>query len=373
MDGLGRARPIGQPIRASGRLAHLGGPDAVIVGDLGATYLRVALATRGRLGPVTRRRTAELGIDPVLGVAPGIIEVMREVLLAAYGPQAADGSPPRPAAIGLGVPSSVDAAGAIYHGLDFGVPAGTVMRDALEAAFDVPAAVDNDANLATLGEYRRGAGRNTRHFILLTLGTNIGMGVILDGEVFRGATCGAGEAGMLLIPVDTIGSPPDPDGRRLVASRWFGSGQSRAPDGYAWIEELVGGGALAHAADAPGGRSARSGPSPGDGRRRSARVFRQAAAGNRAALDLVDRAIEGWAFTIANLVAILDPEAIALSGGLVGDVEPFLDRLRARAAELSRVPPRIIVAELGAKAGLVGAELAARDAARTVVLAADAS
>ena len=351
----------------------VGVAETVIVGDLGATYLRVALATGGGLGPVTRCRTAELGIDPVHGVAPGIIKVMREVLRAAFGPQAADGSAPRPAAIGLGVPAAVDGAGAIHRSLDFGVPAGTAMRDALEAAFRVPVAVDNDANLAVLGEYRRGAGRNTRDFILLTLGTNIGMGVIVDGEVFRGATGGAGEAGMLLVPVDTIGSPAEPGGCRLVDAGRFGRGLSRAPEGYAWIEELVGGGALARAAGAaPGGLPLRAGPCLGD-RRRSTRVFRLAAAGNPAALDLVDRAIEGWALTIANLVAVLDPGAIALSGGLVRDVEPFLDRLRARAADLSRVPPRIIVAELGAKAGLVGAEVAARDTARTVAIAAAAS
>jgi glucokinase len=333
----------------------------IVVADLGATYLRVALATGGELGAVTRCRTSDLDIDAALGVTSGIVGAMRKVLLDATGATAAAGVPTEPRAIGLGVPAAVDERGAVYRSLDFGVPAGTVMRDAIGAAFGVPVAVDNDANLAVLGEYYRGAGRSTRDFILLTLGTNIGMGAVFDGQIFRGATGGAGEAGMLLVPVDTIGLPIEPDGRRLVDSGRFGTGLSRAPAGYAWIEELVGGGALARAAE--GRRGRRAGParaSLGDGRRQSARVFRQAAAGNEHAGELVERAIEGWAFTIANLVAVLDPDTIALSGGLVGDIAPFLDRLRRRATELSRVAPRIMVAELGARAGLVGADIAAR-------------
>jgi predicted NBD/HSP70 family sugar kinase len=62
-------------------------------------------------------------------------------------------------------------------------------------------------------------------------------------------------------------------------------------------------------------------------------------------------------------VAVLDPDAIALSGGLVVDIAPFMDQLRQRTTELSRVPPRIVVAELGSRAGLVGAEIAAHRAA----------
>jgi glucokinase len=138
---------------------------------------------------------------------------------------------------------------------------------------------------------------------------------------------------------------------------------SRAPAGYAWLEELVGGRALVRAAEEMARRPRTKGPAgAADGARRTPHVFREAAAGSSRARELVDRAIEGWALTIANLVAILDPEAIALAGGLVTDVAPFLDQLRSRATELSRVPPRIVVAELGSRAGLVGAEIAARRA-----------
>jgi len=342
--------------RAAGR------PGPVLVADLGATYLRVALAWDGELGPVTRCHTTELAIDPSLGVTPGIVDVMREVLLGvAHSSIRGSGTHVEPLAIGLGVPAAVDTVGSVHQALEIGVPAGTVVRDAIRAAFGVPVAVDNDANLAALGEHRRGAGRGTRNFILLTLGTNIGMGAMVEEQIFRGATGGAGEAGMLLVPAETIGSPDVPGDGRLVDAGRLGVGISRAPEGYAWIEELVGGGALARAAEGWSTPPAAAGSHASSSARKrpSARVFEQAASGDMRASELVDRAIEGWALTIANLVAVLDPDAIALSGGLVGDIAPFLDQLRRRVTELSRVAPRIVVAELGPRAGLYGAEIAA--------------
>jgi glucokinase len=330
-----------------------------LVADLGATYVRVAQARGGVLGTVSYRRIAEFERDPRLGIVPGVVTFMRDAWAAT------DGDESRPAAIGLGVPAAVDGAGAI-HGLpELGLPAGGVMRDALASEFGCPVAVDNDANMAVLGEFERGAGRGTLDFVLLTLGTNIGMGVIVHGQVFRGAGGGAGEAGMLLVPAVTVGRFQGAN-RRLVDAGPFGRGISRAPDGYAWIEELVGGGALAREATGPGpDEETLVGGVDGGANAGSARVFELATHGDSRAVALVDRAIEGWSFAIAELVAILDPDAIALAGGLVEDVAPFLERFRARAAQLSRVPPRIIVAELGAQAGLVGAEVAARRVAAT--------
>ena len=337
--------------------------DPVLVADLGATYLRVALARDGRLGQVLRCRTADLATDSSLGLIPGIVDAMREVLGAASNrePSGAQGAM-EPVAVGLGVPAAVDRDGRLRWTLDSSLPSGTVIRDAIQTAVGVPVAIDNDANMAVLGEHCRGAGRDTTNFVLLTLGTNVGMGAVVEGQIFRGASGGAGEAGMLLVPVEEMGTTPEPDGRRFVDAGRFGVGLSRAPAGYAWLEELVGGRALVRAAeDATARRPRMGGPAgaPG-GAHRPPHVFREAAAGNLRARELVDRAIEGWALTIANLVAILDPEAIALAGGLVTDVAPFLDQLRSRATELSRVPPRILVAELGSRAGLVGAEIAAR-------------
>ena len=86
-----------------------------------------------------------------------------------------------------------------------------------------------------------------RDFVLITLGTNIGMGLVAGGRVLRGAHGGAGEGGMMLLPARSPARPEDELGRRLVDVGRFGSHPSQAPEGYAWVEELVGGGALARA------------------------------------------------------------------------------------------------------------------------------
>ncbi|WP_285288968.1 ROK family protein [Alloacidobacterium dinghuense] len=74
------------------------------------------------------------------------------------------------------------------------------LRDLLEAAFEVPAAVDNDVNLAAIGEYWAGAAKGVRDFVFLAVGTGIGAGIILDGKPFRGMDWSAGEIGYMLVP-----------------------------------------------------------------------------------------------------------------------------------------------------------------------------
>ena len=130
---------------------------------------------------------------------------------------------------------------------------------------------------------------------------------------------------------------------------------SQAPEGYAWVEELVGGGALARAlSERRGAVSTQVMPPEGP-----LRVLAEAAAGDREALSVVDRAIEGWAYIIANSVALFDPAAIILAGGLAEEIDPFLEPLRRRAAELSRAEPMVLKTELGAVGGLIGASTAA--------------
>ena len=107
-----------------------------------------------------------------------------------------------------------------------------------------------------------------------------------------------------------------------------------APEGYAWVEELVGGGALARALSERRGAAGAQGVPP----EAPLRVLAEAAAGDRDALSVVDRAIEGWAYIIANSVALFDPAAIILSGGLAEEIGPFLEPLRRRAADARAEP-----------------------------------
>ena len=321
-----------------------------VVADVGATFVRVALSRGAALGPIKERRVAELHCGGDDGIAPGIVGLMREAIAAGFG-----GEPTRVFAAGIGVCSSVDECGSLQPPLPFGVPGGRRVVEIVGAALGVPVAIDNDANMAALGELRHGAGRGFSDFVLVTLGTNIGMGIVNGGRVLRGAHGGAGEAGLMLAPAPSLDQPDDEFGRRLVDGGRFGAHPSLAPEGYAWVEELVGGGALARALSER--RKAASAGAPH--LEAPLRVLVEAAAGDPDAASIVDRAIEGWAYVIANCAALFDPAAIILAGGLAKDIGPFLERLRRRAAALSRAEPLVLKAELGSIGGLIGASAAA--------------
>ena len=330
----------------------------VVVSDVGATFVRVALARGATLGPVVGRPIADLRRAGDDGIVPAIAEIMAEVVAA--GRRDVETAGMGPVAVGIGVCAAVDDDGSIQRALSFGIPAGRRMASIVEEALGLPVAIDNDANMAAFGELHHGAGRGLRDFLLVTLGTNIGMGIVVGGQVCRGVRGGAGEAGMMLVPVRTLSEATGGDGRRRVDAGRLGSSASRAPDGYAWIEELVGGGALAAAWRRESGDAGSMTDSP-------TRVLHRAAAGDPTARMIVERAIEGWAFAIANYVALLEPGAIVLAGGVADDLGPFLESLRARAAALSRVKPTILMAELGSVGGLIGAGAAAQATARATV------
>jgi glucokinase len=317
-------------------------PDdlTTLVVDLGATRTRIALVTDGLIGERLASATAEL-VASKGAAAEALVAASRSI--AGRGPNAI-------AAIGLGMAATVDRMGTILQGRDIGILAGTPLREAFADAFGVPVAVDNDANLAALAEHRLGAARGHATAAVLTLGTNIGLGVILDGRVHRGARGAAGEVGLLLVPAESTGMHRGE--RRVVDAGRFGRAPSAAPEGYAWIEELVGGGALAAAMMAQGG----SDGTP------HARTLTVAALSDPGVRPLAQRAIEGWALIIADLNVVLDLAVVVLTGGVATDAAHLLEALQRRVAELVAFAPEIRLGTLGPDAELLGADLLARAA-----------
>ncbi|HEX9045145.1 MAG TPA: ROK family protein, partial [Candidatus Limnocylindrales bacterium] len=250
---------------------------------------------------------------------------------------------PAPSAIGIGLAAFVDPAGSLIAATPYGVPAGTRLRDGLEEALGLPVVVDNDAKVAALGELEHGAGRSVADFVLVTLGTNIGGAVVHGRRVVRGAHGIAGEVGMILASADRGPGADDP----VAHAGRFGRAVTKAPPGYAYLEDLVGGAALAQRAHA--GTS----------------VFAACAAGDPLPRTVVTEAVEGWAVLVADLAVILDPGLVILSGGLVAEAAHFIEPLRRRVSELTAFAPEIRIGELGASAGLVGAAVAARRVAGT--------
>lgn len=300
--------------------------------DVGASRSRLALFDGGAIGERVERATADL---------VGSEGTITAGLVAAALSLHRDAGSPVLGAIGVGVAASVSGAGIVLQERDFGIPAGSAIRDSLAATFGVPVQVDNDANLAALAEHALGAARDAQDAAVITLGTNIGLGLILGGRIYRGARGGAGEIGLLLVPA--ANNPQEHAESRLVDAGSFGRAISRAPAGYAWIEELVGGGALATAA---GGIHSR--------------VFAPAALAEPSIRRLSENAIEGWAMAIADLAVLLDPGVVVLTGGVATDAAPLLNVLQRRVAELAGFRLEIRLGELGPDAELLGADLLAR-------------
>lgn len=244
------------------------------------------------------------------------------------------------AGIGVGSPGNIDpTSGAVLYSPNFGwenVPLG----DALRKKFGIPVLVGNDARCATLGEYTFGTGRDTKDFVLLTLGTGIGGGIVAHGELALGYKWGAGEVGHHQIrPRDGF----------ICTCGKIGCFEAQAS----------GTGLIRHAfAVAPS--FPRSGLLDVPREKLSSKKIRKAAqAGDLHALGAWRNFIGDLAIGLANIIAFVNPQTIALGGGVSTAGEFMLDALRPRVDDLTTMVPKgtteIVVAALGNDAGQVGA------------------
>jgi glucokinase len=248
-------------------------------------------------------------------------------------------------AIGVGLPSTIDqSVGRAVSSVNIPL-AGIDFRDHLTSAFGVPAAIENDANAAALAEHRFGAGRGSRHMVMLTLGTGIGGGLILDDKLYRGAVGAAGELGHMTVDLD---GPPC---------------QGTCP-GRGHLEALASGTAADHLA----AERARANPegdlgrAAAEGRVVDARLAVDlAAAGPGDARDVLEHVGFVLGTGIASYVNIFNPEVVVLGGGFAraGDLlfEPARKVVAERALRPGRDLVRIVPALLGPEAGLIGAGL----------------
>lgn len=253
------------------------------------------------------------------------------------------------AAVGVGAAGLVSRAGVVRTAPNLPGVADLDLRGALVAATGAGVVVENDATCAMVAEHRAGAAAGADHACLVTLGTGIGGGLVVDGRLVRGADGLAGEPGHMV--VDPSG-PPCPCGRRGCWERFAsGSGLGR----------------LAREA-AEAGRADRvvalAGGDPEDVR--GEHVGRAALEGDPDALEVM-REFAWWvALGLANLATLLDTEVLVIGGGLAAAGPLLLDPTReAFAAQLlggrHRLPVRVVLAELGPEAGAIGAAFLASD------------
>jgi glucokinase len=282
----------------------------VIAGvDLGGTQVRVAVA-RDDDRPLgsARARTATLRTpDELAGWVAGQVRRL------------SGGEPV--GSVAIGVPGPVDPwRGMLVNPPNLpwkNLPLATLLAEAVGA----PVHLENDANLAALGEHHRGAGRGTRTMVYVTWSTGVGGGLILDGRLFSGAHGTAGEIGHMI--VDPSG-PADSCGQRGC------------------LEVFCGGAAL----------SRQTGES-------AAELFRAAAGGDPDAVRIVRRAASYMGQALINLANLFDPEVIVLGGGVTASWSTVAPTLREVLAGSPFIKPSrrpaIRRARLGDAAGLAGA------------------
>jgi predicted NBD/HSP70 family sugar kinase len=190
-----------------------------------------------------------------------------------------------------------------------------------------PVVLDNDVNMAAFGEQHSGSGRDHRDFVFVAVGTGIGMGIVVNGELCRGARGAAGEISYLPIGTD----PFDP------------ANQVRGA-----LEEAVAGATIAHRYEEMTGQRV-SVPA----------VFERAAAGDEHALAAIEDEARLIALAVVAVGAVLDPEAVVLGGGIGSRVE-ILDPVRRWISRLGTYAPVVKTSVLGHRASLIGALAAAR-------------
>jgi glucokinase len=302
--------------------------------DLGGSHVMAAVVDEG--GTILHRHETDIfdhAFDAVIDVIVAAVKA------------AADDAGGKTPAVGIGAPGNVDLkSGMIHNSPNFGwteAPLGATLSKRL----DTEVKVGNDARCATLGEHTFGTGKGVDNFVLLTLGTGIGGGIVGGGELLIGNAFGAGEVG---------------------------HHQIRASDGFicactktgCFEAQASGTGLLRHAwAVAPS--FPRSMLLDGKPQKLGSKMIRKAAqAGDPHAMAAWNRYIDDLAIGLANIIAFVDPQIIALGGGVSAAAEFMLDPLRPKVDALTTMVPRggtkIVTAALGNDAGAIGASVMAR-------------
>lgn len=308
--------------------------------DLGGTNIVVGAmradgATRHAMHSVPTR--ADEGSDAVVARIAAAVERTITETCAETGATRAD-----LLGVGIGSPGPLDReTGVVIFTPNLGwrdFP----LRDRVSAAVDLPATLDNDANCATLGEWWVGAARGARHVIGLTIGTGIGGGIILNGQLFHGASDAAGELGHTSI---------DATGRRC------GCGN------YGCLEAYASGPAIAERArEALAGGETSMLPTMVDGdltRITAATVYEAEQRGDVVAGHVVRDTAKFLGIGVANFLNIFNPEVVVLAGGVTqaGDAlfEPLRAEVRRRAFAPAVEACRIVPGTLDGNAGVIGA------------------
>jgi len=308
---------------------------ALVGVDLGGTKVQAIKVSGDEVEASARRSTPAGGPQDIVAA---VVDTVREL-----------GDVGDVAAIGVGAPGAVEHDSGVVRrapnlpGFDKPVPLGALLAEALGVERVV---LDNDVNVAAVAEHRLGAGRGSDDLLAVFVGTGVGGGLILGGQLRRGVGGGAGEIGHVIVK----------DGGRRCGCG--GSGHLEAYAGRAGMERT------ARRRAAKGTKTKLLKLADG-GRLRSSVFARALAEGDALTRELVSEATEALGAALASTVALLDIDRVVLGGGL-GDRlgAPFASAVEQAVRERLFVPDApfaVMPAALGDLAGARGAALLAGD------------
>jgi len=322
----GLIRGVAVPSSGAGRtpVAYEHNPAAAhVVGiDLGGTKVLAALAD------LAGRVLAEVEVPTS---TDGGAAVVRQLADLARGLARRAGVPWRTVdAVSVGSPGVAAVDGTMDFASNVPGLGSTPLAAELSRSLRTPVSVDNDVNMAAVGELEVGVAQKCRTFALLAIGTGVGLGLVVDGRLARGARGGAGE--IAFFPIG--GDPSTSDAKRRGTFEIAVSGS----------------GVQAMLRDELAVRT-----SPHLRPRSSARsVFAAAATGDPVGVAVVERHAAVIAEALLALASLIDPEMVVLGGG-IGSNPYLLEPLRAAVDRIAPWPVRIETSALGARAGVIGA------------------
>ncbi|MDQ0819894.1 putative NBD/HSP70 family sugar kinase [Arthrobacter sp. V4I6] len=279
--------------------------------DIGAATTTAAVADlRGTV--VARSSEAFRAVDIPAEERIAVVDRACRQALAAAGTD-----PARVLAAGAGIAAPVDRDGNVLVTQHFWSLFDVGLRSAFKELHGWTVLLENDANLAALGERWRGSGAGVDDLVVLLAGERLGAGVMESGRLLHGRGGAAGEMGYLDM-LDGVGSS---DGIASLARQWSAAG---------------------------------GGPQTG-GAASARRVFEDAAAGDPAALQILDRISERMARVIASIASLINPEQVVIGGAVAESAGALLPRISALLPRFTATPPLVTVSPLGDSIVTMGA------------------
>jgi glucokinase-like ROK family protein len=260
-----------------------------------------------------------------------LVELTRELIHACPDPGRIWG-------VGIGAPAvTLSEEGVVTWAPAFGWR-NLQLKKIMEQALNLPVFVENDVNLAALGEHWCGAGQDIDDLVAIFIGTGIGAGIILGGEVYRGAGHAAGEVGYMVVDTHSLGQRYDQFG--CLETLTSGSGiAARAKKRIEAEKETP---LLALAGGDPQNITAEL-------------VFAAAREGDAGAQAVVDETVQYLSLAVANVACLLNPEVVIIGGGVARSADMLLDGIRHMLDGVVPAVPRLVASALGKDAVIQGA------------------